>query len=79
MYIAADSGLSIWETRIVDGHPAIVYYSPSGNLIRPTYAFLYDRSRGIEYRVIGVSPRIGGSADAVVRIVRSLLPPADTQ
>ncbi len=71
-YISAPGGLSIYETRTIDGHPAVVRYSPTGDLTHPTVAYIFDEATGIQYLVVGISPRVGGSADAVIAIARSL-------
>ena len=71
-YVRAPGGASIWETRTIDGHPALVRYSPAGDLTHETVAYVFDESSGIEYLVVGVSPRVSGSADKVIAIARSL-------
>ena len=66
---------NIWETRVIDGHPALVYYSPAGNRTHGTKARIYNRESGILYLVDGISFRINGSPDAVIEIARSLYRP----
>ena len=63
---------NLWETRVIDGHPALVYYNPAGNRTHRTSAFIYNRESGILYLVDGISFRIRGYPDAVIAIARSL-------
>ena len=63
----------IVETRIIDGHPAYVRYSPNNDPIHTTMVRLYNRATGVEYLVLGGDPSIsGGNIDAAIEIARSL-------
>ena len=72
--IRAVDGMSIHELRLIDGRPAVVRYSPSGNLTQVTKALIFDEASGIDVIVVGVSPRVGGSPAIVITVARSLLP-----
>ena len=72
--IRAVDGMSIHELRLIDGRPAVVRYSPSGNLTQVTKALIFDEASGIDVIVVGVSPRVGGSPEIVITVARSLLP-----
>ena len=77
---ATGSG-AIGETRIIDGHPAFVTYSPSDdpnhNRFATTTVEIYDESRGILYLVYGMDPSLNGSnIEATIAIARSLYTPA---
>ena len=75
----ADPRTVIVETRIIDGHPAYVKYSPIDDRIHSTLVRIYNRATGVEYLVIGSDPSIsGGNVDAAIEIARSLLPPPTT-
>ena len=69
-------GKTIYELRIVDGHPAGLVYSPPGTSYPASpYAEIYDEETGILYFAIaykGTLKRQG--ADGVLAIARSLLP-----
>ena len=71
-YVSAPDGLSIYEARTIDGHPAVVRYSPTGDLTHETSVYIFHEATGIEYLVVGVSPRAGGSPDIVIAAARSL-------
>ncbi len=71
---AGSGAANVWETRVIDGHPALVYYSPTGNPTHRTMVHIFDRGSGIMYTVDGISFRITGFPDAVIAIARSLLP-----
>ena len=77
--IAAGTGAAnIWETRIIDGHSAIVYYNPTGDRPHNTMVYIFNRQSGIMYFVRGISFRIRESPDALITIARSLLPSEST-
>ena len=69
-------GKTIYELRIVDGHPAKLIYSPPGTPYAASpYVEIYDEETGILYFAIaykGTLKRQG--ADGVLAIARSLLP-----
>ena len=71
---AGSGAANVWETRVIDGHPALVYYSPTGDPTHRTMVHIFDRGSGIMYSVDGISFRITGFPDAVIAIARSLLP-----
>ncbi|MYD64778.1 MAG: hypothetical protein F4X26_02075 [Chloroflexi bacterium] len=71
-YVSAPDGLSIYEARTIDGHPAVVRYSLTGDLTHETSVYIFHEATGIEYLVVGVSPRAGGSPDIVIAAARSL-------
>ena len=71
--IRAVDGMSIHELRLIDGRPAVVRYSPSGNLTQVTKALIFDEASGIDVIVVGVSARVGGSPEIVITVARSLL------
>ncbi len=75
---AGSGAANVWETRIIDGHPAIVYYNPTGEPTHVTRVRIFDRGSGIMYSVDGISFRIRGFPDAVIAIARSLLPSEST-
>ena len=52
--IRAVDGMSIHELRLIDGCPAVVRYSPSGNLTQVTKALIFDEASGIDVIVVGV-------------------------
>ena len=82
--IAPWGGTFTWETRVIDGRPALVYYEPSGARTLPprrriisssyhnTKALIFDRKREIMYFVDGASFEVLGPPDAVILIARSL-------
>ena len=75
----ADPRTVIVETRIIDGHPAYVKYSPIDDRIHSTLVRIYNRATGVEYLVIGADPSLsGGNIDATIEIARSLLPSPTT-
>ncbi len=71
---AGGSEFNVWEARVIDGRPALVYYSPTGNRTHVTRVRIFDRDSGIIYFVDGLSFRVTGFPDAVIAIARSLLP-----
>ena len=67
-----DSRTKITELRIIDGHPALVCYSPYGASIS-TEAVLHNRETGVQYQVIGRDGFLRGKAiDRTIAIMRSL-------
>ena len=64
----------IFETRVIDGHPAFVEYSPANNPAISTLVRIYDPATEIEYLVLGHDETLRGSnIDAVIEIARGLL------
>ena len=57
------------ETRVIDGHPALVSYSPAHGR---TTVFICNEKSGVEYLVEGISHLLRRSPDAVIAIARSL-------
>ena len=70
--IVLSGGTSTWETRTIDGRPALVYYSPNGAKTHNTKARIFDPDSEIVYHVEGVSFELLGPPDAVIAIARSL-------
>ena len=69
----ADPRAVVSETRIIDGHPAFVEYSPIDARIHGTLVRIYNRATGVEYLVLGEDPSLrGGNIDATIEIARSL-------
>ena len=70
------SGSSIYETRLIDGHTAIIRYSPDGpkhSRNVATKVHIFDMSVGIEYRVYGHGANTSGEfIDTTIEIARSL-------
>ena len=63
----------IGETRVIDGHPAYVQYSPLSGSTWSTYVVIYNRATGIVYEVEGFHSSIrGNKIDAAIAIARSL-------
>ena len=77
-YIRATDGVSIYEARTIDGHPAIVRYSPADDPTHRTSAAIFHEATGIEYLVVGISPRASGLPDIVIAAARSLYRPQTT-
>ena len=71
----SDSGI-IYETRNIDGHPAIVMYSPMGphhDRYISTLVRIFIEESGIEYWVLGRDRSLKGSnIEATIEIARSL-------
>ena len=71
----SDSGI-IYETRNIDGHPAIVMYSPVGphhDRYISTLVRIFIEESGIEYRVLGRDRNLKGSnIEGTITIARSL-------
>ena len=63
------------ETRLIDGYPAFLRYSPPGPDHRkwPIIAGIYDPETGIEYYVQGTYFSMHGDVEAVIAIARSLI------
>ena len=70
----ADHQRVIVETRIIDGHPAIVEYSPSDDRGTSTWVFIPNEATGISYIVRGSDPVLYGGAniEATIEVARSL-------
>ena len=70
-----DSGI-VFESRMIDGYPALVMYSPEGPRhyqISPTLVRIFNTKTGIEYWVLGNDGSLRGSnVDSTVEIARSL-------
>ena len=61
------------ETRIIDGHPAIVTYSPEKSLYQSTLVMIFNSETGVEYVVIGYDPSLKKKEiEATIEIARSL-------
>ncbi len=69
---------SIRETRMLDGLPTLLTYSPLGpnhSRIALVTVRIFDELSGIEYVVTGYDPVIGGNnVESVIAIARSLIP-----
>ena len=82
-HVVALSGRElIRELRVIDGHPAVIKYTPVENrrpgLGLPTSVMILDRDAQIEYYVRGFDESLRGSnIDATIEIARSLLQPSD--
>ena len=69
----ADHQLLILETRIIDGHPAYVEYSPTDSPFYSTAVSIYDEATGIVYYVGGHHSDLdGANIDGAIAIARSL-------
>ena len=64
----------IQEMRIIDGHPALVEYSPVGTPVPSSpYVVIYHEATGIFYEAYGVAPSLKrAGANATIEIARSL-------
>ena len=64
------------ETRLIDGYPAFLRYSPPGpdHVQWPIIAAIFDPATGIEYYAEGSYFSMRGDVEAVIAIARSLLP-----
>ena len=73
-------GSEVYETRTIDGHAALVRYSPPGpahNRYLSVRVRIFDADTGIEYRIRGYNLSLRGSnVEAAVAITRSLIPKA---
>ena len=71
-----ESGHIVHETRVVDGRPAVVTYSPRGEQYdwrAGVDVYIYDPETGIAYWIQGSAPPLrGDGADAGIAIARSL-------
>ena len=67
--------ISIQETRIVDGYPALVMYNPDGKSpLAPTRVLIFDEENGIAYEALGyIGALIGRNISPLIEIARSLL------
>ena len=70
------NGGGVYETRMIDGRPARVMYSPPGPNHAPLFpltVWIYDPATQTEYAVYGYARSLlGSNVDAVVAIARSL-------
>ena len=70
-----NSGI-IFETRMIDGYPALVMYSPKGPRHHQTISTMvriFNTETGIEYWILGNdSSLLGSSVDSTIEIARSL-------
>ena len=67
-----DHQLLIVETRVIDGHPAYVEYSPTDSGLE-TRVSIYDEATGVVYFVAGQHPDFdGANIDGAIEIARSL-------
>ena len=66
--------ISIQETRIIDGYPALVLYNPDGKSpLAPTSVLIYDEENGIVYVAYGyIGALIGSNISPLIEIARSL-------
>ena len=73
---SASDAESTYEVRTVDGHTALVRYSPPGplhNRYRATKVQIFDATTGIKYWLLGEHHSLsGGNVDATIVIARSL-------
>ena len=69
-----DHGTSFYETRIIDGHWALVFYAPPGRTLGVgTIARIFDRAAGIMYAVYGKDRTLrGNNIEPTIEIARSL-------
>ncbi len=78
----SEDGETVFDFHVIDGRPAIVWYSPRGPAHDPLASiitFVFDPETELEYRVWGYgSSLIGWDTDAALEIARSLLPSADS-
>ena len=69
----ADHQDLIVETRIIDGHPAVVEYSPTNDRTYSTRVSIFDETTNIKYFGAGFDLSLrGGNIDDLIAIVRSL-------
>ena len=68
-------GSVINETRLIDGYPAFLQYSPLGpkHTALPITAAIFDPVTGIEYYVKGTYSSMRGDVDTAIAIARSLM------
>ena len=76
----SEDGRTVFDFHVIDGRPAIVWYSPQGPAHNPSDSiiiFVFDPETELEYRVWGNGPSlVGWDTDFAFAIARSLLPPA---
>ena len=60
------------EARVIDGHPALIWYEPDGTGPQDTLVKIYDEATGILYAIRGMDPSINHDVQAVIEIARSL-------
>ena len=64
-------GVNISEARIIDGHPAVLWYDPTGTLDIPVNLVrIFDESTGVIYSVAGYT---GVDIDTLIAIALSFL------
>ena len=73
---SASNSTSTYEVRTVDGHAALVRYSPPGplhNRYKATKVQIFDEATGIKYWLLGQHDSLSGAnVDATIEIARSL-------
>ena len=70
--LSAWHGEKIRETRIIDGHPALVEYAPDNQLFN-TQVSIFNRATGLAYVVSGSHSSLSGRhIDRTIEIARSL-------
>ena len=73
---SASNSVSTYEVRTVDGHAALVRYSPPGplhNRYKATKVQIFDETTGIKYWLLGQHQSLSGAnVDATIEIARSL-------
>ena len=71
-HLSAWRGERIRETRIIDGHPALVEYAPDNQLFN-TRVSIFNRTTGLVYVVEGLHSSLSGRhIDRTIEIARSL-------
>ena len=71
-HLSAWRGERIRETRIIDGHPALVEYAPDNQLFN-TRVSIFNRTTGLVYVVEGLHSSLRGRhIDRTIEIARSL-------
>lgn len=64
-------GVNVSEARIIDGHPAVLWYDPTGTLDIPVNLVrIYDEATGVIYAVAGYT---GVDIDTLVAVALSFL------
>ena len=73
---SASNSTSTYEVRTVDGHAALVRYSPPGplhNRYKATKVQIFNATTGIDYWLLGQHQSLSGAnVDATIEIARSL-------
>ena len=66
--------IAIQEARLIDGHPSLVRFDPSGeNYLAPTKVLIFDEGNRIVYEARGYSGElIGRNIEPLIEITRSL-------